>query len=311
MKQGMKRILRFAVLMILAGAVATAGATAADKATAATAADTAAATATTPGTVPIGVADTADTAATDVPDGARNIYVGDIITLEITSEDFSDFSDISAAALAEAFEDFEIVELTESPEGFLLSLRTFVPGTYTARLGNKEIVIDVKSTLDDLDREGIFEGGTHVAPPGFSFPWRILFYVAAGILAASGGFILVGIVKKKRAKAPSPYHVFLRRSGELDAGADNYLVDLTLYFKEYLESLYQFRIIGKTSFEILAELVGIEALSPMLPEIGSWLTEGDRLKFTGVDVAPEEQQAHYKRLLTLVGGIDALEAGAA
>ena len=229
---------------------------------------------------------------------SRSIYVGDIITLEISAGGFV------AEDLRERFKDFEIVELQESPGGYSLSLRTFEPGEYTVTLGDKEIVITVGSTLLDIARDDVFAGDTGVMAAGFPFHWRLLFYIAAGVFVLCGGYVLVKTVLKKHKKPLDPYQLFLQRCGGLALTGDNYFVYLTLYFKEYLGSLYHCRIIGKTSTEILQELAGIEPLQSMLPLTGEWLRECDRLKFTGIDVTEGQKQEHYEKLLDLVNKIE-------
>lgn len=247
-------------------------------------------------------AETAEIAeATESPEtasGSRNIYVGDIITLKITSRDFSPDD------LREKFKAFEIVEIKDEPDGYVLSLRTFETGEKKILLGDKEISINVQSTLDDIQREGIFEGAATVMESGFPFHWRILFYVAAGIFILSGCIVLVRAFLKRKIKALSPYRMFLMRSSSLSAEDESYFVDLTFYFKEYIESLYKCRIIGKTSVEIVKELNRLQALDTMLPEIQKWLTECDRFKFTGMSVSKEIKQAHYGELLKLAENID-------
>jgi len=231
----------------------------------------------------------------------RNIYVGDIIALQIENSEFS------SEELTEKFKDFEIVEIKEKSGGYSVSVRTFDVGERKIFLGNKEVIINVQSTLDDIDREDIFEGGERITEPGFSFHWRILFYISAGIFVLSGGFVLLKIlinIIKRKIKIQTPRQLFLSRSGSLSSENDNYLVDLTYYFKEYLESLYQCRIIGKTSAEIINELKDMQNLETMLAEIQEWLTECDRLKFTGVHISSEEKQGHYKNLIDLVEKID-------
>ena len=94
-------------------------------------------------------------------DDTRSIYVGDVITVEIMTRDFS------SEALRERFKDFDIVEIKDVSGGYALSLRTFETGEHTVLLGDKEVVIDVRSTLDEIKRDGIFEGGAGVIEPGF------------------------------------------------------------------------------------------------------------------------------------------------
>jgi len=232
----------------------------------------------------------------------RNIYIGDIITLKVS---FSGNKALSAEELKEKFKAFEIVETKDTNGEHIISLRTFEVGEHKILLGDKEIVINIQSTLNDIEREGIFEGDLGAMEQGFLFHWRIIFYIAAGLFLMSGGYVLINTLLIEKIKAQTPLQIFLRRSGALSAVNDGYFVDLTFYFKEYLECLHKFRIIGKTTVEIVNELKEIDLLSTILPEIKEWLTECDRLKFTGVKASAETKQEHYRALLKIVEKIDA------
>jgi len=243
-------------------------------------------------------------AAAGASEETRSIYVGDIITLEIMTRDFS------TEALKEPFQDFEIVEVRDIPGGVSLSLRTFETGKHKVLLGGTEVILEVRSTLDEIQREGIFEEDPEATEAGQPFDGRIPFGIAAGVFMLSGGFVLLKALRRKMKKAPSPLQLFLRRAAALSMDDGHFLVEATRCFKEYLEALHQCRIIGKTSAEIIAELEGIQALRPILPEARAWLRECDRLKFTGVAVSKEDAQRHYEELLSLAAKIDAQKEGA-
>ena len=244
---------------------------------------------------------TASTDANADTDANRNIYIGDIISLRISTKMFS------AEELKKKFQEFEIVEIVEDVDGYRLSLRTFETGEYTIILGDKRIVINVVSSMDDIDRTDIFEGDGEIKKPGSTIPWQILFLISTSIFGLTGSYVLVRfIILKRNNKAIPPYQLFLKRAGVLSMEDDGYFVKLTLYLKEFLGSLYHCRIIGKTSTEIIGELKEIQPLSALLPYIGEWLTECDRLKFTGVDVTFEEKKAHCWKLLDLAERIDKL-----
>ena len=237
--------------------------------------------------------------STEIDEESRHIYIGDIITLNIAAGNYF------LGDLPERFRDFEIVELKEGPDGYLLSLRALTPGEYSVLVGDKEIVITVASTLDDIKRDEIFAGGEQVMAAGLYFSVEVLFYIAAGIFALLGGYWLWQTVLKKKAGLPHPYQVFLQRSGALQTEHDDYFVYVTFYFKEYLECLYHCRIRGKTSAEIIAELQEIAPLAALLADIGKWLSECDRLKFTGMQISSGQKQQHYTKLLELAERIDA------
>jgi hypothetical protein len=232
---------------------------------------------------------------------ARNIYIGDVVSLQISHGEHSD------EGLREKFQAFEIVEIKEVNGEYLISLRTFEAGEHKILIGDKEIVINVQSVLDNIKREGIFEGDTGVVEPDFRFRFDVLFYITTGFFVLSGGFVLIKATQKGVTKTLSPFQLFLRRAGSLSAENDDYFVDLTFYFKEYLECRYQFRIIGKTSSEIMNVLKEIKLLNTMLPGIHEWLTECDRLKFTGVNVSVGAKQEHYEKLLKLVEKVESID----
>ncbi|MCL1816077.1 MAG: hypothetical protein FWG43_00560 [Clostridiales bacterium] len=229
----------------------------------------------------------------------RPIYIGDIIKLEIAAGDYL------PEYIRECFGDFEIVELTEVSGGYQLALRAIAPGEYHALVGDKEIVITVASTLDDITREDIFPGGSQVMAAGLYIPWPLVLYSLLGILMLFGVFLLIKLLRQRKTKLPPPYQVFLKRATALPLEQDNYFVDLTLYFKEYIESLYHCRIKGKTSAEIIDKLHELPPLAGLLAEAEKWLKECDRLKFTGLEVSTEQKQQHYTWLLELVKRIDA------
>lgn len=229
---------------------------------------------------------------------ARNIYIGDIINLEINSQK------VSEEELRQEFRDFEIIELKKESGGYLLSIRIFESGEHKVIVGDKELVIYVSSTLTDIRRDDIFEAEAKILKHGFYFHWRVLFCVTAGAFIISAGYILKKTIKRKGKIQESPYESFLRRSSELFVGDDNYFVDLTLFFKEFIENIGNCRIIGKTTFEIVNELNTIHIVADVLPDIKKWLTECDVYKFSGMLILNDEKQRHYAQLINIVEQIE-------
>ncbi|MCL2151919.1 MAG: hypothetical protein FWH57_03000 [Oscillospiraceae bacterium] len=249
---------------------------------------------------------------------ARNIYIGDIVTLKITPTS----RPVSMEQIEEAFQDFEIVEIKDEPDGYSLSVRTFEVGERRIMLGNKEIVINVSSTLDDIERASLFEGDAWVIAPGIRFHWRVLFYGTAVVFALSGAFVIVTIVRKRKVKTLSPLRLFMKRCAGLsvdDDLNDSYFVDLTFYFKQYLAACHRHWVspgsdgntrltdaeyIGKTSAEIMNMLGDTRTLDDFLVDIHDWLTECDKMKFTGMEVTAEAKETHCAKLKQLVERID-------
>lgn len=232
---------------------------------------------------------------------ARSIYVGDIIELRISTQEFG------KDELTAKFKDFEIVRLAEERGGYLLTLRSFEPGEKKVRLGNKEIVITVRSTLDEIERDGLFEGDLTPVKTGFRLNGQYAIYALLLIFLLSGGAYYYRRYFRKKTAALSPHEHFTRQMQGISADDSRFFVKLTFCFKLYLESACSCRIRGKTTAEIEAEIGQMPVLQETLPEIIAWLEESDRLKFSGVVVFRETRQELQERLVHLVGKIDALK----
>jgi hypothetical protein len=232
----------------------------------------------------------------------RDIYIGDIITVNITTDV------LSAEDLVAAFYAFEIVSMKNTYGGYEVSVRTFDIGEHRVQVGDIDLLITVNSTLDAFDRDTLFEGEAGLMPVRFPYNspvnLRLLFFVFLGISVFSGMTSVILLLKKRRIKQPDPYRFFMQQANALSTENADYLVDLTSYFKEYIESLYSCAIKDKTTDEVIRQLNGIHELLTVLPEINAWLSECDRLKFTGVAVTPEEMKAHYADLLRIVERIN-------
>jgi hypothetical protein len=233
---------------------------------------------------------------------ARNIYVGDLIELRISTQE------LSKDAIIDKFKDFEIVHLVEDNGGYLLTLRSFEPGEKKIRLGNKEIVITTKSTLDEIKRDGIFEGSFAPVKTGFQMNWQYAIYAFLIIFLLSGGIHYYRKYYRKRNIASlNPFQYFSNQMKSIAVDDDQYFVKMTFYFKAYIEAAYSCRIRGKTASEIIDEISRMPGLQENSQEIRAWLEESNRLKFSGVVVFNEAKQALHKHLVNLVGKIDELK----
>ena len=235
----------------------------------------------------------------------RSIYIGDIVTLQIEmTNTWAGGARLTEDDLRGLFADFDIVDIKRDADTYELSLRTFETGEHRVLVGGKEIVIVVRSALEDMDAEDIIEAASYVLEPGFYFRWRALWYAALVIFAGAVCCKVVFMIIKRRRSAVDPRLQFLTRAGALDADDANYFVYLTLYLKEYIGGVYQRRIIGKTSSEITGELRGIPELGDALPEVADWLTICDGYKFRGLPATVEQKWEHNGKLRELVIRID-------
>lgn len=231
----------------------------------------------------------------------RNIYVGDLIKLKINTSAYS------LEELQEKFDGFEIVALDQTPDGALITLRTFETGEKTVVLGDKQIVIRVQSTLDDFQRDDVFEGDPNAQSPGFLPDWRIPAGVSVLVFLFSGGFLVTKFIQKR--KPEPPLERFFRAVGSVSLDSRDAPVQLTLCLKLYLEARFSVRIRGKTSGEIMKELSALPDLQEQLPEIRPWLEKCDELKFSGKEATLEEKQALCAALKALVERLELPKEG--
>lgn len=228
----------------------------------------------------------------------RNIYVGDLIELKITTRDFTEDE------IREKFKDFEIVELKSISEGFLVTLRTFEVGEKIINLGDSEIVITVKSTLDEIDRNELFEGSLTAESAGFMMNFNYLFYAVIIVFLASGGTILVQYMRKRRDLLLTPYERFNSMLGRTSVEDSDCLVKFTMYFKEYIESKFSLHIKGKTSTEIIGEISNVRELRPYISKIRNWLNDSDYFKFSGNIAANDKKHELLNILKEIVSEIE-------
>jgi len=235
----------------------------------------------------------------------RNIYIGDLIELKIATQEFTEDE------IREKFKDFEIVVLKSIPEGFMITLRTFEPSEKVVNLGDSEIIITVKSTLDEIERNELFEGNEATESAGFTINFNYLFYVSAAVFFVSGALIAANYIRKRRDMLLTPYERFKKRLDEISADDGDYLVKLTMYFREYLESKFSLGIKGKTSTEMMGEISPIDDLRPFTGKIGNWLNESDYYKFSGSAAARDKKQELLAGLKEIVSEIEKVNEGKA
>ncbi len=233
----------------------------------------------------------------------RSIYVGDLIELKVQSQD------LTLDEIKEKFKDFELINTSDTSGGYILTLRSFETGEKTVQLGDTEIKIIVKSTLDEIERTGIYEGDLNPQGTGFYLPWKNIFISLAGMFLVTSGINLWIFLKKRKASSLSPYQYFIKGISDLSIEQDDYLVSLTSHFKEYLESTYSFTIRGKTSTEIINEISRIPGLNKNIPDIKSWLDESDYYKFSAATAQVVKKMQLMGNLQELVTRIDETKEG--
>jgi len=233
----------------------------------------------------------------------RSIYVGDLIELKIQAED------LTLDELKDKFKDFEIVDVTDIREGYIITLRTFETGERTINIGDKELKIVVKSTLDEIERDNIYEGNLEPLESGFYIKWKYVFIPLVFVFLLTLIINIRRLLKKRKTLPLTPYERFKKAIGDLSVEQKDYLVKLTLIFKEYLESVYSYSIKGKTSTEIIYELSRMPQLKEKLLEVKSWLTETDYFKFSGTPAPMAKKLELMEKLTSLVAKIEETKEG--
>ena len=102
----------------------------------------------------------------------------------------------------------------------------------------------------------------------------------------------------------SPYSRFIGRCRLLQFSDRFYYAKLTMYFKEYIESVYNIGIKGKTSGEIMDSINRLPGLQQVLPGIENWLRESDYYKFSGVAASNEKKRILIDELVEVVNRIE-------
>lgn len=228
----------------------------------------------------------------------RSIYVGDLIELKITSRD------IDMEDLRDKFKEFDVVDIKEAGDSFLITVRSFEPGEKTVLIGDKEIKIEVKSTLDEIKRDGVFEGDSDPMAAGIYVEWKYIFFILSGVFLITGIICLWRFIKEKRKAKITPYERFINKTKNLPMEEEAYLVKLTGSFKEYIEEIFSCRIRGKTSSEIMNEISGMPVLEPVLKDLERWFSECDVYKFSGIAATIVDKQELTGRLIQIAEKIE-------
>lgn len=224
----------------------------------------------------------------------RSIYVGDLINLQVSTQSFTEDE------LRDKFKDFEIVELKNDAKSYFITLRSFETGEKTIQLGDKEIKITIKSTLEEIDRKDVFEGNLKPKKAGISVGWKYLLYTLLLVFIVSFAINLVRLITKRKLLSFTPYQNFINQTNQISLKDEECFVQLSLCLKNYLEASYSCHIKGKTSEEILEELNIIPELKSKTSLFQPWFEESDYYKFTGTIASLENRQKLLEKLRVLV-----------
>ncbi|GLI55410.1 hypothetical protein PM10SUCC1_09240 [Propionigenium maris DSM 9537] len=157
----------------------------------------------------------------------RDILIGDRINLLISGS--------SEDKVREAFQAFEIEDIRESEEGSVVTLRSYHPGEQVVEIGDKRLVFNVKSSLEEGEREiysDLSDGSARtLAKP--RFPWIFAGGVLLGL--SSLMYLLVGVIgRRKKKEQLSPREKFY---GNLEDLGEDYTYRISYLTREYADHL--------------------------------------------------------------------------
>lgn len=231
---------------------------------------------------------------------ARSIYIGDEIVLEIND------STITEEEIRDAFDGFRLIGMENTDEGYRVTISPKEVGQEEVLLKNQKIIIDVKSTLDEIQRDTIFEKDLET---GNSFDRRLLYIllsISGLVFIVSHGIWLIKIYKKDEQRQYTPYEVFIKMYEEDQIRDKNILGELTKASKLYLSKRLETSLIGLTTSQLsrVHELNAIDERT--IQKYFEWLRECDDMKYKGDFLAEEEILEMRQKLKVIVDDLENL-----
>lgn len=160
---------------------------------------------------------------------AKDINVGDLIKIKI--------SGVEKEKIVEGFKnsDLQIESIEKSNNGYILSLRGYKVGESNVTLGNKKLTLDIKSVLDENDKE-IYphlsdNSDTLLHREKFPYPLVIGIILSLSSLI----YLIKGIKFTKKEKILSSEEKFEKRVANL---SKNWDFDLSMAIREYIDGKY-------------------------------------------------------------------------
>lgn len=229
---------------------------------------------------------------------ARSIYIGDDIVLKLENMTLTQ-EDIELA-----FKDFHIDDMHRIDRGYEVTLSPLFVGKQTINLKDQEIIIDVKSTLDEIDREGIFEMDLQTGSALNPNLVYVLLLISGGTVLVTHGIYLINRFKKKHVRSYTPYERFLQTC-EKEQGTDkSVLGEMTKASKLYLSAKLNQPMIGLTTDQ-LSQVSIIDKIDPTLMDVYiEWLRACDALKYQECFVLEQEVINMKQNLLSIVEDLE-------
>lgn len=161
---------------------------------------------------------------------SKDINVGDLIQIKIEG--------VERENIYEAFSNspLQVEKIEKLDNGYLVALRSFEIGEKSVDIGNKKLIFNVKSVLDEKDKEIYphLSDNSDTILYSQKFPYQL---ILGGVLGISSLFYLLrGIKLSKKANRISPEDRFERKISQL---GENWDFQLSMAIREYIDSIYE------------------------------------------------------------------------
>lgn len=161
----------------------------------------------------------------------KEYNIGDNISLKIKGN-------ISREKIEKAFENFKNVKIDENKNYTIVSFRSFTLGKNSIDLGDKKIIINIKSTLDKKDTK-IFKNLKDNKNKYLEkdYPYKTITF---GIFSAF--FLILGLVILAINRRKDAFNIF--RKNIKKTTAENWSENISYSLRDYLDRVYQSNLLN-------------------------------------------------------------------
>lgn len=162
---------------------------------------------------------------------AKDINVGDLVQFKIEG--------INREEIVKSIEktQLQLEEIKEDKDGYLISVRSFKVGDSEILLGNKRILLNVKSVLEESDKEIYPHLSNNEDKILFSSKFPYLFIISTIIGLLSLGYLIKNIKFNKKIKTLTPEEKFQNTLNNLSE--KDWDFQLSMAIREYIDNKYK------------------------------------------------------------------------
>lgn len=235
---------------------------------------------------------------TPVSAGERPLYIGDVVELSI------DANRHTQRSIEAAFSDMEIIDLVRQGDVFNLSIKVNEIGRQTVLLEDQEIVFEVTSTLEVIDRDQIFTGDLRPHEGGWVIYYGFLIYGLLGLMVIQGLEIIWRLFKKRRQEKQVTSKTITETLQELPLSAENYVVMLGHALKGYLGEVYKKQTQGMTNRELASWLKGLTLTEETQMKVINWLEMSGQYIYTDKVSDEASNRLLFEELLKILETVE-------